>query len=86
MSHSDKFCCGDCEKLYSESPEDQVGSVTENGHWYGLYLSDDDEPATIVSENCEGFVSCDQYESDEEAQERFKEISEEVNKYYSETL
>lgn len=67
---SDKFCCSNCEELYGEEPDDSYGSVDEAG-WYGLYKKGDHNPPTIMKEDSQGFVFCDEYENDEIAEAQF---------------
>ena len=52
------------ERLYEETPDEQSGSVDELG-WFGLFR----EEKAILTQDSQGFVDAEQFDSDEKLQE-----------------
>jgi len=49
--------------------DDQCGSVTEDGIWFGLIL----EHKAIISEDSQGFFSYEMFETEQETRDRFNQ-------------
>ena len=52
------------ERLSEETPDEQAGSVDELG-WFGLFR----EEKAILTEDSQGFVDVEQFDTDEKLQE-----------------
>jgi hypothetical protein len=52
------------ERLSEETPDEQAGSVDELG-WFGLFR----EEKAILTEDSQGFVDAEQFDTDEKLQE-----------------
>ena len=52
------------ERLSKETPDEQAGSVDELG-WFGLFR----EEKAILTEDSQGFVDVEQFDTDEKLQE-----------------
>jgi len=67
------------KELYDEQPDEEIGSVTESGIWYGLYK----EEKSILSEDSQGFVDFDIFDNEKELMNFWSKIVKEEEKYYS---
>lgn len=70
-----KFDSEIAERLYAEVPDETVGSVEDYG-WLGLYLTvpDSSDPAVIIAEDSQGFVTSQTYDSDADARQAWQAI------------
>lgn len=85
------------EWVYEASPDDELGSVQDFG-WYGLLLFDEpvlviDEEATygnwtfagaIITEDSQGFVYVDYYDTKKEAKEKWSDIEDAYTEFVEE--
>ncbi len=62
-----KYSTDLAERLYGETPDETAGSVDELG-WFGLFR----EEKAIITEDSQGFVDAEQYDTDEKLEETWK--------------
>jgi hypothetical protein len=59
-----KYSTDLAERLYEDTPDEQTGSVDELG-WFAMFR----EEKVILTEDSQGFVDAEQFDSDEKLQE-----------------
>jgi hypothetical protein len=59
-----KYSSDMAERLSQETPDEQAGSVDELG-WFGMFR----EEKVILTEDSQGFVDAEQFDTDEKLQE-----------------
>jgi|TARA_R110000765_G_scaffold169999_4_gene274955 hypothetical protein len=59
-----KYSSDMAERLFQETPDEQAGSVHELG-WFGMFR----EEKVILTEDSQGFVDAEQFDTDEKLQE-----------------
>lgn len=75
MSH--KFDTPEAERLYGETPDEELGSVQDFG-WYGLYLAE----MTILWEDSQGFVTSYAYFSTNNLLADWEELEGDAARFY----
>jgi hypothetical protein len=76
-----KFDSELAEVLYSETPDDELGNVSDFG-WYGLYYSELGIGGYILTESNYGFVDMMKFETAEALDQAWRELMASATDYY----